>query len=656
MTHYSRLIFSLCVLFILSLTAFAGSDPPSWLSQAASVKTPTYENDVSAVVLLNEKEVTVKEDGTLVTIERYAIRILNREGRGYARAHAYYLVSASKVSDMDAWLIYPNGSNKDYGKKEIVDRISDDDDVYNEGRVKIISAARDADADYVFGYTIETESPTLFYQDIWRFQGRLPTIASRYKLDLPSGWTASSITFNHANVRPSSSGSSYSWELRDLPPIPPEPMSPSVSNLAPFMAVNFTPDDAAKGINRTFNNWQDVSNWASRLYDPQVIINDEIAAKARELTVDAKTELEKIQAIGTYVQNLQYISIDIGVAYGNGYRPRSSSTVMGRGYGDCKDKATLMRAMLKVLKIEAYPIAIFAGDPTYVRREWASPRQFNHCIIAVVVGKETDSPTIIDDEKLGRLLIFDATDDMTPVGDLPDYLQGSYGLVMAGDNGGLLEMPITPPESNALERSVNVKINENGSIYGKIRELTKGQASRQERSIYRNLSKSDYQKVLEGWLTRGATAAKLISYTSTDNHKDASFDLNVEFSAKGYGQILQNRLLIFKPAVVNRTRAVYLTDKDRTHPVSLESSSFIETAIFELPNGFAVDEVPEAVILKTPFGNYSAEYEIKEGSLIFKRKMVTNRMFVPIEKYDEVREFYSKIRSAEQSPVVLLKK
>src|SRR5690606_28324525 len=126
---------------------------------------------------------------------------------------------------------------------------------------------------------------------------------------------------------------------------------------------------------------------------------------------------------GTFVQNLQYISIDIGVGYGNGYKPRPSSTVLARGYGDCKDKANLMGAMLKALKIDAYPVVIYSGDPNFVREAWPSPKQFNHCIIAVRVSDATKSPAVITDPKLGRLLIFDATDPYTPVGDLPDYLQ-----------------------------------------------------------------------------------------------------------------------------------------------------------------------------------------------------------------------------------------
>ena len=51
-----------------------------------------------------------------------------------------------------------------------------------------------------------------------------------------------------------------------------------------------------------------------------------------------------------------------------------------------------MRAMLKAVKIDSYLVSIFPGDPDYVREEWPSPQQFNHCIIAVKVSDETKFP------------------------------------------------------------------------------------------------------------------------------------------------------------------------------------------------------------------------------------------------------------------------
>ncbi len=648
----------LITLFFIALTVSVypyGSSPPAWLRTAASVNVPAYDKDVPAVVLHDEEEITVDKDGSIVTVERYAIKVITREGRELAVARAFYFSSAGKIGELEAWIISPDGKTKDYGKKQTMDMIADPDDVYNEGRLKIIDVSAEINVGDVFGFTVEKKDPPLFYQDMWQFQGRLPVITSRYVLNLPQNWTATSITFNHDDVKPTVNGSTYIWQLNQLPPIPAEPLSPSIKNLSPFIAVNFTPPAGNQASNRSFTSWQDVSVWATGLYDPQVIVNDEVAAKARELTANAKTELDKIKAIGKYVQDLQYISIDIGVAYGNGYKPRPSSTVLSRGYGDCKDKATLMRAMLQSLKISAYPVAIYAGDPDFVRKEWASPRQFNHCIIAIVVGADTESATIIQDSKLGRLLIFDATDDMTPVGDLPDYLQGSYGLVMAGTNGDLIKMPMTDPSENALVRTVDVKLAEDGSISGSIKELTRGQSSKYERSLYRSSSAGEYQKSIEGWLTRGATAAKLLDMKPSDDHENSSFDLNVSFSAPAYGQLMQGRLLVFRPTIVSRSRSIYLTEKERKLPVTLDSNSFNETAVFELPTGFSVDEMPDSISLETGFGSYSTSYEVKDRKLFFTRKLVMERKTIPVSDYGNVRDFFTKILNAENAPVVLIK-
>ena len=365
-----RLMFSLCFLFLFSTHILAGGDVPAWLRQAAAGTPSAYEKDTPAVALYDEEQVALGTDGKIVTTENYAVKLLTRDGKNFAVARAFYLVSSGKVRDIEGWLIRPDGTVKNYDKKTIVDVIADQDDVYNEGRVKVINASDDIETGGVFGYSVVTEDTPLFYQDTWEFQGRLPTMISRYTLNLPSGWKASSITFNHAAVEPTVSGTNYTWELRDLQPIPPEPMSPSVINTAPRIAVNYSPDSNLQTVNRAFADWTEVSRWATAMHDPQVIVDDAVAAKAQELTANSKTELEKIRAVGNFVQNLQYISIDIGVGYGNGYRPRPSNLVLGRGYGDCKDKANLMRAMLKSLKIESFPIAIYSGDPAFVREEW----------------------------------------------------------------------------------------------------------------------------------------------------------------------------------------------------------------------------------------------------------------------------------------------
>ncbi|HEX8652586.1 MAG TPA: transglutaminase domain-containing protein [Pyrinomonadaceae bacterium] len=654
------LSFVLMVAAAAAAPAFAaGDDTPQWLLQAASASAPAYDKDVPAVVLLNDQTVTIGANGLIITTTNYAVRILTHEGRAFAVASQGYATDGGRVRDMRAWLIRSTGNVKRYGKNEIIDRVSDMDDVYNESRVSLISASDDADAGMTFGYQVTSEERSLFPQDEWIFQdcflginACLPALVSRYQLMLPSGWSASSVTFNHNNkLEPNVNGSSYSWQLINLPPIAPEAASPEVTSLAPRLAVSYFPAQA--GGLRTFSNWVDVSRWYSELSDPQAAPDDALAMKAQQLTASAKTELEKIRAIGRYVQGLQYISVQMGVGR---FRPHSATEVFAKSYGDCKDKANLMRAMLRAVKIQAYPVLIYSGDRSYVREEWASPKQFNHCIIAIKVSDETQAPTIVQHPGLGRLLIFDATDPSTLVGDLPEDEQGSFALVAAGDQGSLLRMPMTPPESNHLERQTEVSLAPDGSINATVQEHSAGQSAARERGMFRQLSRPEYTKMIERWVTRGATGARVLKVEPKDNTTDASFALKVEFTAPEYGQLMQNRLLVFKPAIISRRESLFLTEATRKQPVVLPPYAYRETANIKLPAGFEVDELPDPTKLDTSFGTYSTTYEVKDGSLIFTRTLVQRASTVPVADYQKVRGFYERIRAAEQSPVVLAKK
>lgn len=217
-------------------------------------------------------------------------------------------------------------------------------------------------------------------------------------------------------------------------------------------------------------------------------------------------------------------------------------------------------------------------------------------------------------------------------------------------------MPVTPAESNLLARKIEANITAEGTVSGTISERSTGQSSSYERALLRSLSATDYNKMLEAWLTRGATGAKLVKFTPNDRKETSGFDLDVEFTAPRYGQLMGNNLLVFKPVIVGRRNALSLTESKRDQPVIIDSEAVKETAIFNLPAGFIVDELPAAVNLETPFGKYTTSYEVKDGKLFFTRSLITNRMTVPVDKYNSVREFFAKMREAEQSPVVLMRK
>ena len=653
-------MFTLLCAAAVNLAAAGSDQAPDWLAQDARLATPNYRiADVPAVVLRNEQSVAIDGDGTITTTTNYAVRILTNSGRDEADAHEVYATDGGKVREITAWLIRgAGGAGKKYDKKETLDIALATNDVYNEMRVKVIDASRDAQPGDVFGYQAVTEERSVFSQTDFAFQRRLPVLFSKFSANLPNGWRADSITFNRAEVKPSVNGSAYTWELRDLQPIRPEPMSPKVSSLAPRLAVSyFPPENVGSAMPlRAFKNWSDVARFMANIEDQQATIDDALAAKAKDLTKDAATEMDKIRAIGRYVQQTQYISIQTNLANGGGYKPHLATEVFAKNYGDCKDKANLMRAMLSVVKIPAYLVSIYSGDPTYVRAEWASPQQFNHCIIAIKISDATKSEAVVVHPTLGRLLIFDPTDDITPVGSLPDHEQNSFALIDHQETDKLLKMPQAAAESNNLARTGEITLTPEGALSGTIQEKAIGSTATDFRREYRGLSTSEYSKMIEGWLARGVGSAKVGKISATDKRDDATFDLEVQFDSPHYGQVMQNRLLVFKPAIVGRRDGLALTDNHRDAPVVLDAQSVTETVTFKLPTGFTVDETPDAVKLDTAFGKYSTAYEVKDDKLIFKRQFTINAALVAPEKYDAVRKFYTDIRNAEQNPVVLVKK
>ena len=648
-------IFGLLIL-ATPVAAAPGDEVPVWAQQAASMKVPTYDKDVPAVVLISELSTTVSSDGKTNEVMNYAVRILRREGREYAYGRVGYIPESSKVKEFRAWLIRPNGETKRYGKDDTVDVAAQLNDVYNEYRYKRIDGDDDADAGAVFAYTYTLEDKSIFTQSEWGFQNFLPVINSRYVLTLPAGWRADGLTFNHPKIEPKVNGTNYTWELSNLPPVPYEPLSPRLTHLVPRLAVSYYPPANSQLSIKTFANWTEVAAWMAELEDPQVIVDDALARKAYELTALAKTEFDKIRSIAQYVQSIQYISIQTGVGRGGGYRPHASNEVFAKAYGDCKDKANLMRAMLKVVGIVAIPVSIYSGDANYVRAAWPSPQQFNHCIIAVKVSDETQAGTIIKHPRLGRLLIFDPTDEQTPLGDLDFDMQGSLALIDSKEETELVRMPVTPAEINHLERTATFELRADGGISGKIQDQAKGQTAARIRTDYKKLSKPDFTRMIERWLTSGATSARLSKMEPSDNTAEGQFTLNVEFSADNYGQLMQNRLMVFKPVVVSRREGLALTAPTRMHPVVLGNNAYSETVKVQLPAGFAVDELPDPVKIQTAFGSYVTSYDVKGTELVFKRQLSVTATTIAAADYDMVRKFFESIRAAENAPVVLARK
>ena len=183
-----------------------------------------------------------------------------------------------------------------------------------------------------------------------------------------------------------------------------------------------------------------------------------------------------------------------------------------------------------------------------------------------------------------------------------------------------------------------------------------GHSATMERREFHSLQKTEYQKMVEAWVSRSVTGARVSDVSATDDESEGKFTLNAEFAAPRYGQLLQNRLLMFKPAMVSRRTSLLLTESQRKYPIMVPSQAYTETVRVRLPAGFVVDELPDPVKLQTEFGTYSANFTILNGDLIFTRLLTLRRSVLPVGQYELVRNFFERILAVEQAPAVLIRK
>jgi hypothetical protein len=628
----------------------AAAEAPLWLRQAAAA--PSAPTDAAAVVVHDDIDVVVTDDGRVKTTRRYAARIRSGEGREAAALRQVYLNPSGKVRAVRGWVIRAGGGVRELAGADVVDVAAVNNDVFNEVRVRAIAAGDDIAGGDVFGAEIEAEERLLFAQLEWPLQERWPVRLARRSLRLPPGWRASSVTFNATALQARSEGAALVWEARDMPEIPYERSMPPISALVPRLAVSFFGTEASPAPGQ-FESWAQVADWLHALSDAAGRPSADLARKARELTAQSATSFDRIRAIGRFVQRIQYVSVQTGLGRGGGYQPRPADVVLARNYGDCKDKANLMRALLAAVDIKGYLVSIYSGDRDYVRMDWPSPQQFNHAIIAVVADDAPPGAPVLPHGSLGNLLLFDPTDEHTPVGELPVDEQGSLALIVT--RGGSLErMPVTKSGRGRAVQAIDMAVDPGGAIVARVRETLHGEYASAGRAMRQTLDPAEYRGMIER-RTAAFVPGGRVTRIEPDAGDEAAFGLSLEIRSATYAQPTGN-LLIFKPPFEPDERFLAAGGSQRRHPIVLEGGVTETDLRIVLPQGLHVDELPAAVSLDGPFGRYSLTYSAAAGVVTARRVLEMPAKTVPAADHAALRGFLEKARAADQSPIVLVKR
>src|SRR5256884_7930285 len=96
--------------------------------------------------------------------------------------------------------------------------------------------------------------------------------------------------------------------------------------------------------------------WYQGLTSGRRDASPELKQKVASLASSSRTPLEKMKALANFAQSdIRYVAIELGIG---GWQPHAAPEVFTHHYGDCKDKATLMGAMLQEIGVDSYYVII----------------------------------------------------------------------------------------------------------------------------------------------------------------------------------------------------------------------------------------------------------------------------------------------------------
>jgi hypothetical protein len=642
---------------MLCAPLLSAGDAPAWMHAAASSPLPSYDEKTDAVLLYSETNVTVVSTDKIRTHVREAYKILRPSGRDRGTVYVYFNPHR-KLSNYHGWCIPAQGKDYEVKDKDALDMsppiqygelVSD-----LKARVLRIPAP---DPGNVIGYEYDIEEQTFFLQDLWYFQESDPVRESHYSLQIPAGWEYKASWLNHAAVKEAETGSSHvEWVVRDVAPVRKEPDMPPLHGVSGLMIVSFFPvGGTAK--NNEFSNWQSMGMWYGNLMSGRTEASEDIKKEVATLTASKPDVLQKMNALAAFVQSdIRYVAIELGIG---GWQPHPASDVFSNRYGDCKDKAGLMRSMLHEIGVDSYAVVINHRRGA-VTRDTPAHNGFDHIITAIRLPEGVSDPSLVavsQHAKLGKLLFFDPTDEITPFGQIRGDLQANFGLLVTPDGGELVELPQQPTNMNSIQRTAKFTINTDGLLKGDVTETRVGDRAVIERweLLHEAKKETDRIKPIERLLA-GSLSSFQITHASVVNlqHNDQPFGFRYSFESDNYAKNA-GELLLVRPRVLGIKSESFLETKEpRKFPIEFEGPTR-DTDTFEIaiPNGYVADDVPSPVDADYKFASYHSKTEVSGGVIRYTRTFEVKELSVPVEKADEVKKFYRIIAGDERNTVVL---
>lgn len=428
----------------------------------------------------------------------------------------------------------------------------------------------------------------------------------------------------------------YSWNAVNKLAIREEPFSASLEEYTPVVYIA-PADFEFAGFRGNLQSWDNFSNWITTLGKGRDILIPESSEKIKSLIADKRTDLEKIDALYSYMQSkVRYVSIQVGIG---GWQTIDAETVDRLSYGDCKALSNYMKTLLGVAGIKSFYTLVKAGEDSPDLLKNFPSNQFNHAILCVPLEKDT--------------IWLECTSQHLPTGYLGTFTDDRKVLLTGEGGGKLVQTKKYKIDNNHQTRSGTIFLSSSGNAESKI--TTKYNGTLYD-DIYQvlHLDGEDRKKFMQKRIR--IKSFNLLSFNHTENRNIIpSITEEIELELPNYSTIIAGRMLI-NPNLMTRFGSLPYRTKERKSVIRIKRPYIqTDTLEYKLPMNYIIEQVPENISLKTKFGEYSTEISYDSKVMKYIRRFKLFSGDYPASDYEEFVVFCEKISSIDEKKSVVMK-
>lgn len=391
-------------------------------------------------------------------------------------------------------------------------------------------------------------------------------------------------------------------------------------------------DIAPHFIASTFAGWGELGQaYYQRARLPETLPAG-IVALAEEVTRGLSSQRDQAQAIHQWViRNIRYLSLSID---DGGLVPRPLESILANRYGDCKDQARLIQALLKARDIDSEPVLINRGT-SYSLPELAVHSPLNHVITYVPA---------LD-------VYVDTTRAMAPFGDLDSGLMGKPAILAR--SGTVVRTPLASGRLNRSMTFTRMRMDKDGTIHGEGEARLSGWPGIEARENKDASPERLVRDRLQSYRLTGS--GKIVTSDPRDllqpYEETFRFSLDPMSNMPGRGAFSIPAGLA--PMSVNALSVVVWPEKLDT-PAVCTSRSIVEDTVLQLPRSIRIRHIPNPARYRDGVIDYQSSYRLQGRVLHVKRTLDITRATAVCgqEEHERWKSFQAVLRKDLRSQVV----